>query len=232
MMQESDALSDIEIFNHLQAAVNKNSQDIPSQILLGAMMFEPFHETSKAIAVLEKAIEREPNNVDAHFWLAKCFYHDYVDVEQTQVILQNALLNDAKRADCLSLMASVITDLGGSPKQRFGYLEQAVNQAPDWISPRQYLAQTLLELEDIDKAYAEVIIALSFVNTQKEIQPSNPVEAYYESAVTGRTWPDAKQELIHLHNKIRKKREPIPQKVNQPQMGQIKAIPVFAMSIS
>jgi hypothetical protein len=35
------------------------------------MMFEPFHETDKAIAHFEKVIELEPDNVDAHFWLAK-----------------------------------------------------------------------------------------------------------------------------------------------------------------
>jgi len=224
-------LSDIELFNHLQNKVEQNSQDISSQILLGAMMFEPFHKTDEAILTLKKAIESEPDNVDAHFWLAKCFYHDYMDLEQTQTVLQKALALDAKRADCLSLMASVITDLGGSSKERLNYLEQAVKQAPDWISPRQYLAQTLLELEKIDEAYAEVMIALSFVKTQQDIRPINSVEAYYESAVTGRTWPNVEPELIHLLHIIRKKREPT-QKASQRQMGRLKAIPIVAMSIS
>jgi tetratricopeptide (TPR) repeat protein len=203
MRQENKELSDIEVFNHLQEEVNQNPQDIQSQILLGAMMFEPFHETDKAITVLEKAIELEPDNVDAHFWLAKCFYHDYMDLEQTKTILQKALALDEKRADCLSLMASVITDLDGTPKERLHYLEQAVKQAPDWISPRQYLAQTLIELEKIDEAYAEIMIALSFVKTQQDIRPINPVEAYYESAVTGRTWPNVEKELVHLLHIIR-----------------------------
>jgi tetratricopeptide (TPR) repeat protein len=228
MMPEN--LSDIEVFNHLQDDVKQNPKDIQLQILLGAMMFEPFHETDKAIAILEQAIEIEPNNVDAHFWMAKCFYHHYVDLERTQAILQKALALDAKRADCLSLMASVITDLGDTPLRRLEYLEQAVKQAPDWISPRQYLVQTLMELGDMDRAYAEVIIALSFVKTQKEIQPSNPVEAYYESVVTGRTWFNVERELIHLFETIKRKREPMP--LRQRQMGRLKAIPVFAMSIS
>jgi tetratricopeptide (TPR) repeat protein len=228
MMAEN--LSDIEVFNHLQDDVKQNPKDIQLQILLGAMMFEPFHETDKAIAIFEQAIEIEPLNVDAHFWMAKCFYHDYVDFERTQAILQKALALDAKRADCLSLMASVITDLGGTPLRRLEYLEQAVKQAPDWISPRQYLVQTLMELGDMDRAYAEVIITLSFVKTQKEIQPSNPVEAYYESVVTGRTWCNVEKKLIHLFETIKRKREPMP--LRQRQMGRLKAIPVFAMSIS
>ncbi len=230
MMQEN--LLDIEVFNHLQDEVKQNPEDIQSQILLGAMMFEPFHETDKAIAILERAIEIEPDNVDAHFWMAKCFYHDYVDLERTHAILQKALALDAKRADCLSLMASVITDLGDTPLRRLEYLEQAVKQAPDWISPRQYLVQTLMEIGDMDRAYAEVIIALSFVKTQKEIQPSNPVESYYESVVTGRTWFNVERELIHLFETIKRKRDPTPSKLIQRQMGRLKAIPVFAMSIS
>ncbi len=229
MKPENKQLSDTEIFNNFQDKLKQKPQDISLQILLGAMMFEPFHKTDEAIATLRKAIKSEPDNVDAYFWLAKCFYHDYVHLEQTQTILQKALQLDNKRADCLSLMASVITDLDASPKERLKYLEQAVKQAPDWISPRQYLAQTLFELEKIDEAYAEVMIALSFIKTQQDIQPTNPVEAYYESAVTGRTWPNARNDLIQLLHIIRKKREPIQ---TQQQIGKIKAIPIVAMSIS
>jgi tetratricopeptide (TPR) repeat protein len=164
----------------------------------------------KAIEILEKAIETEPHNADAHFWLAKCFYHDYVDAQRAKEILQQALKLDAKRADCLSLMASVITDLGLSLRERLSYLEQAVQQAPDWITPRQYLAQTLMELGEIEKAEVEVMTALSFVDAQTSIQPSNPVEEYYESAVTGRIWPNIKEELTQLLQSIQTKRQSMP----------------------
>ncbi len=209
-MQENKSLSDIEVFNTLQKYVNKHPQDIQSQVLLGAMMFEPFHKTDQAIAILEKVIEIEPHNVDALFWLAKCFFHDYVDAARAKEILQQALNLDAKRADCLSLMASVITDLGLSLRERLAYLEQAVQQAPDWITPRQYLAQTLMELGEIENAEVEVMTALSFVDAQTKIQPSNPVEEYYESAVTGRIWPNIKEELTQLLHSIRTKRHSIP----------------------
>jgi tetratricopeptide (TPR) repeat protein len=209
-MQKNKSLSDIEVFKNLQEHVNKHPQDIQSQVLLGAMMFEPFHKTDQAIEILEKAIETEPHNADAHFWLAKCFYHDYVDAERAKEILLKALKLDAKRADCLSLMASVITDLGLSVKERLAYLEQAVQQAPDWITPRQYLAQTLMELGNIEKAELEVMTALSFVDAKTSIQPSNPVEEYYESAVTGRIWPNIKEELTQLLQSIRTKRQSMP----------------------
>jgi tetratricopeptide (TPR) repeat protein len=132
----------------------------------------------KAIEILEKAIETEPHNADAHFWLAKCFYHDYVDAQRAKEIL------------------------GLSLRERLSYLEQAVQQAPDWITPRQYLAQTLMELGEIEKAEVEVMTALSFVDAQTSIQPSNPVEEYYESAVTGRIWPNIKEELTQLLQSI------------------------------
>jgi len=207
-MQKS--LSDIEVFKNLQEQVNKHPQDIQSQVLLGAMMFEPFHKTEQGIEILKKVIETEPHNVDAHFWLAKCFYHDYVDAQRAKEILQQALKLDTKRADCLSLMASVVTDLGLSLKERLFYLEQAVQQAPDWITPRQYLAQTLMELGNTEKAEIEVMTALSVVDVQTGIQPSNPVEEYYESAVTGRIWPNIKEELTQLLQSIRTKRQSIP----------------------
>jgi len=209
-MQKNKSLSDTEVLNNLQEYVNKHPQETQSQILLGAMMFEPFHKTEQAIEILEKVIETAPHHVEAHFWLAKCFYHDYVDAERAKEILQQALKIDAKRADCLSLMASVITDLGGSLKERLAYLELAVQQAPDWITPRQYLAQTLMELGEIEKAESEVMTALSIVDTQTNLQPSNPVEEYYESAVTGRIWPNIKEELTQLLQSIQIKRQSMP----------------------
>jgi hypothetical protein len=85
-----------------------------------------------------------------------------------------------------------------------------------------------MEIGDMDRAYAEVIITLSFVKNQKEIQPSNPVEAYYESVVTGRTWFNVEKELIPLFETIKRKREPTSLKLRQRQMGKLKAVPVFA----
>ncbi len=207
---KQEKLSDIDRLNHLTNEVKNHPSNIQLQVLLGAMLFEPFHQTDQAIEILEKVIEKEPDEITAHFWLAKCVYHDYMDVERAQQILQKALELDNKRADCLSLMASVITDLGATAKERLYYLEQAVQQAPDWISPRQYLAQTLMELGALDKAETEVIIALSLVNTAKNIQPSNSVEEYYESAVTGRIWPHVQQELTDLLEAIRTKRLTMP----------------------
>jgi hypothetical protein len=54
-MQEN--LLELEVFNHLQDEVKQNPEDIQSQILLGAMMFEPFHETDKAVFVIEYLLD-------------------------------------------------------------------------------------------------------------------------------------------------------------------------------
>src|SRR5437879_3594518 len=68
----------------LEEELKKNSMNVKALISLGVILWEPFHEEKKAIEYLEKAIQYDPNNVDARFWLAKCFFHDYCAYEKAR----------------------------------------------------------------------------------------------------------------------------------------------------
>jgi tetratricopeptide (TPR) repeat protein len=172
-----------------------NCDDLDALIELGALRFEPGHDPRTAEEVLRRAITLDPRNVDALFWLAKIRFHDYVDLEAAKMLLEEALQVNSQRADCLSLLASVLADLDDEPWHYVGYLERAVASEPQWPSLRHHYAQTLLKLGRLDDAELQAREGLAVLEgvTRQEVRDS-----YYEVAVTGRRWPQMREELVSL----------------------------------
>ena len=61
----------------IEERLHKNPYDVNALIELGFLYIEPLHDPKQALATLEYAIGLAPDNVDAHFWLAKTLYHDH-----------------------------------------------------------------------------------------------------------------------------------------------------------
>lgn len=177
--------SDYQYLQALQVKLKQNPNDIQTLILLGFIMFEPFHNPEEAEKYLLQAIHKDPNNVDARFWLAKVYYHEFIDEKKTKQILEEALKINPNRADCLSLMASVLIGIGRKPEEYVAYLERAVEQEPDWVLTQHFLASVLLKLGRFTEAENHAKQALSLLNSRR--LPKDIIGEYYESVVTGRS---------------------------------------------
>jgi hypothetical protein len=195
---------DEKLVLELRSRLRRNPNDVDAMVSLGAFMFEPYHRSEDSIRLLRQAIAVDRSNVSARFWLAKCLFHLCSDSESAREVLADALAIDADRPECLSLMASVLQDLGHGPAQCVGILRTAVQKAPGWTTPRQQLVQTLIELGDLDEAYR--VVRESPTPGEMAQSASDSLEEYFESAVTGRAWPNAEEELRGLLADIERRR--------------------------
>jgi tetratricopeptide (TPR) repeat protein len=170
----------------------------------GALMFEPYHHPELATELLHRAIRLDPVNTHARFWLAKCLYHDYVDAQSASIVLQDLLRLDPTRADALSLMVSVLGELGTPTIDRIPFAVAAVEQAPEWVLPRFQLAQLLRELGRTDEAEAQAAAALNRAEGTPIYDHKDTIQQYYESAVTGRASPTLRNALRAFLEELRR----------------------------
>lgn len=187
---------------YLEKHLETNQKDIKALIHLGVLCWEPFHEQEKAIQYLTKAVAYDPQNIDARFWLAKCYYHDYCNYEKAKSLILEALKIDLNRADCLSLLASIILDTTENLNESIAYLEKAVNQAPDWPMLRFSLASFYLEKNQIQLAEQQVSKIQELANPPLNLR--NAIEDYYETIVTGRNKENILVSIQNLKERIRK----------------------------
>ena len=190
-------------FCYLEEEIKKNPIDIPTLLHLGILSWEPFHRQEEAIVYLEKVIAYDPKNVDARFWLAKCYYHDYCAYEKVKALLLEALEINPNRADCLALLGSLVLDSSNSLKEAIFYYEKAIKQAPNWPMLRYVIAEFYLQAKDIKSAEYHAQEALA------QFKPSDPpsknfIEDYYKDVVTGRGWKDFQKEFAPLFARIEK----------------------------
>ncbi len=200
-MEKSKKTEVDQYFESLRLILQNSPKNIAALTQIGVLEFEYYHEHKKAVDYLQKAIHFDPLNVEARFWLAACLYHDYSEYEGAEKVLREALEIDPHRPDCLSLLASIIWHAGRSLEIAINYLRTALENAPDWPLLRHKLATLLLELHQTDLAEQEVHKALSFVRSTP-LSAKNEVENYYENTVTGRAWPNIKDEFSDLLERI------------------------------
>jgi tetratricopeptide (TPR) repeat protein len=196
-----DKNSDINFREQLQNNLLKNPDDIKSLILLGALLFERFHEHENAITCLNKALIYDPNNVDAMFWLAMCFYHDFCEYDKAEDILKKALIINPMRSDCLSLIAYINWDKNKPLENSVAYLKKAIQYNPDWPMLHLELINLLFCLHKYKEARIELEAAIILL-TQPVKTPNNEVERYYENVVTGRGLMNLEEKLIKAKLRI------------------------------
>ncbi len=187
-------------FERLQKQLSYNPKDVKSLIDMGALQFLFFHDHEKALFYLNLAIECDPKSTEARFWLALCYYYDFCEYEKAKKTLEEALRLDPKRADCLSIMASLIWESDKDLNESIIYMKKSLQSAPDWPFSRHKLATLLLETGDVEKAEKEAEIGL--VPMKPTVQFANLLEKYYETVITGRGILDLHAEFSELLQKI------------------------------
>ncbi len=193
---------DKEYYAWLENAFKQNPSNVDVLIHLGIMSWEPFHESERAIEFLQKAISLDPENVEARFWLAKCYYHDYCSYERAKQLLLEAIQIDPHRADCLSLLSSIIMDTTKNITEAIQYREKAVLEASDWPMLRFMLANLYLQIGEVEKAEFHAKKGLEC--NQLTTSPKNDIDDYYEKIVTGRRWKNLESRFKDLIDKLRK----------------------------
>jgi len=183
--------------SYLYEKIQKKTQDISTFIHLGILEFEYFHNHDQAMLFLEKAIQIDPLNISAKFWMAMCLYYDFCEYEKAEVVIKEILKLNPYHPESLSLMAWIIRGLNRPLNQAIEYIRTAITYQPDWPMLRCQLATFLFLVGDIKHAQEEVkkIFQIPSLNPQKI---ANEVERYYESVVTGRSWDNKEKNALTI----------------------------------
>jgi tetratricopeptide (TPR) repeat protein len=169
----------------LARVLKRGAEDSQTLTEYGCLQFEPFQNADAAMTALQRALELDPQSVDARFWLAKVLYHSFSRLESARTILEETLRLDPQRADCVSLLASVLQDLGIGVAERLPLARRATELAPDWVRTHQLLAAVAREARDYGLAKQELEKAIELGERQTPAS-ADPAREYYETTVTGR----------------------------------------------
>ena len=191
------------LFQQLTEKISHDPTDVSTLIKLGRLSFEPMHKFADAVSFFQRALLIDPQNVEARFWLAKCLYHSYCNYADARRLLEESLAINPNSPECLSLLASVLDDLDEPKERSIELLKRAVELAPDWVTPRENLAMWLLEVGNAEEA--KIVATQGLEKLQPRGVLGDPLEQYYESAVTGRAWPSNREDLESLLDRIRPK---------------------------
>ena len=182
MLPTADDRAEIET---LQSYLERNPDDPAALTRLAALMFmhPPFNE-EHAETLFRRAIAVDPKNTDARFWLAQMLVCHCVQFQKAIEVLREAVSVDTRRADCLALLAYTLKDEREPPEIYIPLLERALRESPDWPIPRRALAAARYES---GKSSAMRLAMDFFSDDVPEIPtPTDSLEKYYESVVTGR----------------------------------------------
>ena len=167
----------------LEKRIKENPNDFEALLEKGFLCIGgPFMSPDEALECLEKAVELKPDNVEALFWLAKTYYHDFCDDDKTLELLERALKFAPDRADLHSLISGILP-----AKDAIFHLRKAISLEPTWVIPRKALSRKLLDQNLFNKAEHEAKKAYENFNKFKNQELKTSYEKYYEPCITGRS---------------------------------------------
>jgi len=189
---------DIVQLEALEKRLQENPNDTDALLKKGILYYEPFLRTDESIAIFRSIIAKDPQNIDAYFWLAKCTWHYQCDFLEAERLLRIALTIDPNRADCHSLLAVILPDIIEI------HFRKAIELEPTWIEPRRCFAYHLFKEGEFAKAKDEATEALKYIiNTNDSPEIGDVIIYHYETFVTGRYNPKkVKAELLDFLKKI------------------------------
>ena len=167
----------------LEQRLLKNPNDADALLKKGILYFEPFLRTNESIAIFRSIIAKDPQNVDAYFWLAKCIWHYRFDFIEAERLLRIALTIDPNRADCHSLLAIVLEDVIEI------HFRKAIELEPTWIEPRRCLARHFFQRGYFSFARSQILEALKYILSDDTPEIKHATSNYYETLETGRYNP-------------------------------------------
>jgi tetratricopeptide (TPR) repeat protein len=170
-------------------------QDADALTRLGATEFAKYHHWEAAIHFLKLALKKDPNHVDAMFWLGVCYFH-YQLYDKVEKILTKALVMSPERADCLCLLAYLPWEYASLTKS-LNFLQRAIKVNSDWPMPKVELIKVFFNLGNLHRA--KLVIEETALLLQQPIEtPLNEIEQYLSHSITGKSWRDLDQRLGEL----------------------------------
>ena len=104
-------MTDWEYMKFYEKKLKQNSNDIKVLIELGFLNMLEDGDWDEALRLLKRALDLDPKNVEALFWLAKTYYHCFFDEKATKKALEKALKINPRSAACHECLADVLEPL-------------------------------------------------------------------------------------------------------------------------
>jgi len=202
----------------LEQRLEENPNDTDALLKKAILYYEPFLRTDESIAIFRSIIAKNPQNVDAYFWLAKCLWHYRFDFKEAERLLRIALTIDPNRADCHLLLGIVLGEIIDLQLRETGKLGpawielqksielhylKAIELEPTWIIPRDNLAHLFLEKGEFQQARDQIIESLKYViDSDDTPEIKDAIIKHYETFVTGRYRKKLKADLLNFLKEI------------------------------
>ncbi|MFC1854347.1 hypothetical protein ACFLY6_00560 [Candidatus Dependentiae bacterium] len=173
---------DVDRFEELKSHLNKNPDDVDALVEFGALcsvIFEGSREVKKA---LNRALEIEPKNIEAHFWLVvTLFYLHPIDLERAIKILEKALRLDGKCYELQIMMVRIFERkfLWNVEKNAESIL-MVKEKHPGWLVSHIMIGKHRLLLRDFAGAGRAVEIARDIEYGLERIKFKQCMERYYK----------------------------------------------------
>ncbi|MBS0622870.1 MAG: hypothetical protein JSR80_07960 [Verrucomicrobia bacterium] len=175
---------DKELFISIKNKLKTDPDNLELKTELGILLWLGFYyQVEQAASVLEDVIEQGYKSSKPYFWLAKFYYHDWVNSKRAEELLRQGLLYEPNNPESLCLLAGSLKDQEQPPNAYLPYQLAALAAAPTWPHLRECAIHTLCEIGQWDLAYQVAFEASSC----ESIEPApDAISSYFERVVTGR----------------------------------------------
>ena len=185
----------------LERRIANNPHDIEALIHTAVMLYILNKDVNRALKLFQDVLGQDPSNTDVYMWkgeFARFFKGDFFEAIKS---FKKALDIDANRADCHALLAYVLYDMNGASHEIDFHYKKACKLEPSFVNSYFYYAQYLFKEGRFTEARERLEEARRALQTCY-VESKNPVQEYYESMITGRDYPEIKQHLLDLLEKI------------------------------
>ncbi len=191
-------------YGQLKVKLAQDPSNVALLLELGKLTFvNCLPSKSEELSYLVRAVELDPTNVEAMFWLAAGWYYNWGADTEAKKYLDRALQLEPNHPGCLKLMFYVVHSSTGNWRDGISYLRKAQELEPTWIGGYWQVALLLYDEGKYLEAEQEILTALKRVE-DRYVEPEDSVEECYERLITGRTNRQS-LELRELLGRIRKK---------------------------
>ncbi|MFC1854572.1 tetratricopeptide repeat protein [Candidatus Dependentiae bacterium] len=154
----------------LDRKINKNPNSAEVLVEKGAICAAfSIGDPEESVKCLKKALEIEPENIDAMFWLAQEYFNRFDDKKSAKELFVKAIDVCPDHAECHFALARILKDEKAKKELIDKHFLKAIELKPMWVFPKVVFARHLLEENDLDIAEVQVMRSLVILvgNVQK-----------------------------------------------------------------
>ena len=159
-------------------------------VRLAILLTEPLHRDDEAIKLLNRALEKDPDNDAAALWFGYAAIHSLMDPDSLDRAAR-LLRGVENRRRALASAAQLVRiecddDLKRlSTEERLHLLEASVRSEPSWVFNRAWLAHCYWEQGRKRDAVREMQVAVSNIMLPAAA-PQDPWQRAFDNCITGR----------------------------------------------